>query len=91
MHLSVVILKEICKTAQPCAVNADTVPVQPCAVNADVCYASAARRQSEYSRQAVIVVPLFPLMLNFALSRLEITALLPASAVTNLIDASTLG
>lgn len=40
---------------------------------------------------AVIVVPLFPIRLNFALSRLDIMALRLGSAVTNRMDASTLG
>lgn len=39
----------------------------------------------------MIVVPLFPARLSFALSRLDITALRLESAVTNRIDASTFG
>ena len=40
---------------------------------------------------AVIVVPVFPARPSLAFSRLAITAFLSLSAVTNLIDASTLG
>ena len=40
---------------------------------------------------AVIVVPVLPARPSFAFSRLAITAFLSELAVTNLIDASTLG
>ncbi len=40
---------------------------------------------------AVIVVPVFPTRPSLAFSRLAITAFLSLSAVTNLIEASTLG
>ena len=40
---------------------------------------------------AIIVVPVFPARPSLAFSRLAITAFLSLSAVTNLIEASTLG